>query len=79
MCATSCNCRPRLRWRCQPRSAPSGAERTALQQLAKLRDHFARKAGRFTHAQVLARADRMRLNQERKTAAAVLAYQQEGR
>jgi hypothetical protein len=48
--------------------------------LAKLRDHFARKAGRFTHAQVLARADRMRLNQDkRKTAAAVLAYQQEGR
>ena len=62
-----------------PESAPAGPERSTLQQLAKLREHFARKAGRFTHAQVLARADRIRLNQEkRKTAAAVQAYQQGG-
>jgi hypothetical protein len=80
MCATNCNClRHELRWRCQPLRVHPGPERSTLQQLAKLRDHFARKAGRFTHAQVLARADRMRLNQEkRKTAAAVLAYQAGG-
>lgn len=62
-----------------PESAPAGPGRSTLQQLAKLRDHFARKAGRFTHAQVLARADRIRLNQEkRKAAAAVMAYQHGG-
>ena len=46
-------------------------------RLDDLRDQLARKSGRFTKAQVQARADRIRLLKEkRKTAAAVLAYQQ---
>lgn len=49
-------------------------------RLDDLRDQLARKSGRFTKAQVQARADRIRLLQDkRRAAAAVKAYQQEGR
>ena len=62
-----------------PESAPSEVERSALLQLARLRDEFSGRAGRRTRAQVQARADRMRLNQAKKQAAArVQAYQQQG-
>ena len=61
-----------------PESVPVGPERDTLEKLAKLRDLFAQKAGRFTHAQVQARADRMRLNQsKRQTAQRVQAFLQE--
>jgi hypothetical protein len=45
------------------------------QRLVELRDEFARRKGRYTAAQVRARAERMRLGaQKRKTAAAVESY-----
>ncbi|UUE94454.1 hypothetical protein [Comamonas thiooxydans] len=47
------------------------------EKLGQLRDQVARRAGRFTRAQVQARAERMRLSHaKRQTAARVLAYQQ---
>ena len=63
-----------------PESLPTGPERATLEKLADLRDQFARKAGRSTPPQVLARADRMRTSQaKRQTAQRVQAFQQEGR
>lgn len=62
-----------------PESMPLGPQRSTLEKVAELRDFFARKAGRFTHAQVQARAERMALNQsKRATAARVQAFQQGG-
>ena len=63
-----------------PESLPAGPERSTLEKVSELRDFFARKAGRFTHAQVQARADRMRLNQSKRQAAQrVQAFMQEAR
>lgn len=60
-----------------PESMPLGPQRSTLEKVAELRDFFARKAERFTHAQVQARAERMALNQaKRATEARVQAFQQ---
>ncbi|XJC76742.1 hypothetical protein ACHFCA_10450 [Delftia tsuruhatensis] len=61
-----------------PESMPSGPKREVLSKLATLREAFALKASRFTPVQVQARADRMRVGQaKRRAAAAVAQHQQE--
>lgn len=60
-----------------PEKLATQSQRETLEKLARLRDEFAGRAGRYTRMQVQARAERMRLGQvKRQTAAAVQAYQQ---
>lgn len=55
------------------------ASQEVRERLSQLREHFARRAGRFTRAQVLARAERMRLGRaKRATDAAVSRYLNQG-
>ena len=62
-----------------PDSLPVGPARSTLEQLAKLRDEFAGRAGRYTRMQVQTRAERMALSQaKRRSAARVQSYQQGG-
>ena len=62
-----------------PESVASPAQQAILEKLARLRDEFAGRAGRFTRSQIKARAERMALSHaKRRSAAAVQAHLQQG-
>lgn len=55
------------------------ASQEVRERLSQLREHFAKQAGRFTRAEVLARAERMRLGRAKRTTdAAVSRYLNQG-